>query len=176
LRFGTKNLTESQKKELIVKSIMETIDQHGLRNVIKNKLTEQDVNDGAQMKYDGIALKILGMIDKAFSSMDPRTFMTNFEMIGRAIKMIPSSGAGKQVYSSLLKLVQTSPKTKSLFGSNYNTVMELIETEFSQPSLRDPSITNAITGQDKWLQSYSSILRQYNKNEVVSMSSSRVEG
>ncbi len=41
LRFGVKNLTESQKKELIVKSIMETIDQHGLRNVIKNKLTEQ---------------------------------------------------------------------------------------------------------------------------------------
>jgi len=44
LRFGVKNLTESAKKELIVKSIMETIDQHGLRNVIKNKLTEQDPN------------------------------------------------------------------------------------------------------------------------------------
>jgi hypothetical protein len=41
LRFGTKNLSESAKKDLIVKSIMETIDQHGLRREIKRKLSEQ---------------------------------------------------------------------------------------------------------------------------------------
>ncbi len=40
LRFSTKNLSESARKELVVKSIMETIDQHGLRNVIKRRLTE----------------------------------------------------------------------------------------------------------------------------------------
>jgi hypothetical protein len=44
LRFGVKNLTESQKKELIVKSIMETIDQHGLHYDIQHRLMEQDPN------------------------------------------------------------------------------------------------------------------------------------
>lgn len=43
LRFGVKNLTESQQRELVVKSIMETIDQHGLRNVIYRRLTEQKI-------------------------------------------------------------------------------------------------------------------------------------
>jgi hypothetical protein len=41
LRFATKNLSESAKKDLIVKSIMETIDQHGLHREVRTKLTEQ---------------------------------------------------------------------------------------------------------------------------------------
>lgn len=41
LRFGTKNLSESAKQELVVKSIMETINQHGLSSVIRKKLAEQ---------------------------------------------------------------------------------------------------------------------------------------
>jgi hypothetical protein len=41
LRFGTKNLTETAKKELVLKSIIETIDQHGLRKEVRNALTEQ---------------------------------------------------------------------------------------------------------------------------------------
>jgi hypothetical protein len=40
MRFGTKNLSESAQKELVLKSIMETINQHGLSNVIRKKLTE----------------------------------------------------------------------------------------------------------------------------------------
>ena len=43
-RFGTKNLTESAKKKLIVKSIMETINQHGLYEAVKSALNENDVN------------------------------------------------------------------------------------------------------------------------------------
>lgn len=41
LRFGTKNLSNSAKQELVVTAIMETINQHGLGNVIKKKLAEQ---------------------------------------------------------------------------------------------------------------------------------------
>jgi len=40
-RFGTKNLTESAKKKLIVKSIMETINQHGLQEAVKSALNEE---------------------------------------------------------------------------------------------------------------------------------------
>ncbi len=41
LRFGTKNLSERQERELVVKSIMETIDQHGLHGEVRNRLIEQ---------------------------------------------------------------------------------------------------------------------------------------
>jgi len=41
MRFGTKNLSEAAKKELVLKSIMETIDQHGLQKEVRNALTEQ---------------------------------------------------------------------------------------------------------------------------------------
>jgi len=42
MRFGTKNLTESAKKELVLKSIIETIDQHGLQLEVRQALTEAD--------------------------------------------------------------------------------------------------------------------------------------
>lgn len=42
LRFGTKNLNEWQQRELIVKSIMETINNNGLHGEIRKRLTEAD--------------------------------------------------------------------------------------------------------------------------------------
>lgn len=41
LRFGTKNLSERQERELVVKSIMETINQHGLHGEVRRRLMEQ---------------------------------------------------------------------------------------------------------------------------------------
>ena len=41
LRFGTKNISGCAKRELVVKSIMETINQHGVGNDIRRKLSEQ---------------------------------------------------------------------------------------------------------------------------------------
>ena len=42
IRFGTKNLSESAQKELIVKSIMQTINEHGLQSAVRRSLlTEQ---------------------------------------------------------------------------------------------------------------------------------------
>jgi hypothetical protein len=48
MRFGTKNLTEAAKKELVLKSIMETIDQHGLRKAVRRALSEQQPDTGAK--------------------------------------------------------------------------------------------------------------------------------
>lgn len=50
LRFGTKNLSESQQKELTLKSIMKTIREHGLTESVKSLLSE------AVIKYDSKAL------------------------------------------------------------------------------------------------------------------------
>lgn len=59
LRFGTKNLSESQQKQLIVKSIMETIDQNGLRSEIRRKLNEQSgsVPESITINYDNGMLR-----------------------------------------------------------------------------------------------------------------------
>ena len=50
LRFGTKNLSDSQQKQLIVKSIMETINQNGLSYEIRKRLSEQNLLSEATLK------------------------------------------------------------------------------------------------------------------------------
>lgn len=49
LRFGTKNLSESARRELVLKSIMETINEHGLHNAVRRSLMEQVGQDPAWM-------------------------------------------------------------------------------------------------------------------------------
>jgi hypothetical protein len=44
IRFGTKNLSERQERELVVKAIMETINQHGLHGEVRSRLiAEQSI-------------------------------------------------------------------------------------------------------------------------------------
>jgi len=43
LRFGTKNLSESMKKSLVVESIMQTINEHGLQNAVYRRLLTEAV-------------------------------------------------------------------------------------------------------------------------------------
>ena len=51
MRFGTKNLTEAAKKELTLKSILETIDQYGLQKEVRKALAEQIAgNDPSWLK------------------------------------------------------------------------------------------------------------------------------
>ena len=50
LRFGTKNLSVAQQKQLIVKSIMETINQNGLSYEIRKQLREQNLLSEATLK------------------------------------------------------------------------------------------------------------------------------
>lgn len=137
-----------------------------LTRIVRRVIKEQETS-GEALKYDGIALKILGMLDKSINRLG-----TDPDMIADAIKMIPQSGDGKRVYDSLLKLVQKGQKTKDAFGRNFDTVMDLIQIDFSKIDLREPSGSS----NDVWLNSYSSILKQYNKNELPSTTSSHMEG
>ena len=60
LRFGTKNLSESQKKELTLKSIMKTIKEHGLTESVKRLLSEA-------IKFEPNALnKWINSVDQAY--------------------------------------------------------------------------------------------------------------
>ena len=50
LRFGTKNLSEAAQRELVLKSIMETINEHGLHSSVRRYLMEQVKEDPAWLK------------------------------------------------------------------------------------------------------------------------------
>ena len=142
LRFGTKNLTPNQQRELVAKSIMETINQHGLANVIKKKLTEQSLSpaelkasgmDGGTMKQigavdkqlgtsqknTGVAQKIAGQLMSALSGADSE------EEVLTALQMIPKYG-GQKIYDSLIWVLKNNKNIKSKFGKNYNLVSSMI--------------------------------------------------
>lgn len=64
LRFGTKNLSESQKKELTLKSIMKTIKEHGLTESVKSLLSEA-------IKFEPNALnKWINSVDQAYDKQN----------------------------------------------------------------------------------------------------------
>ena len=119
MRFGTKNLTEAAKKELTLKSILETIDQYGLRTEVRKALAEAAIPEGAKVNVDspskgnitvpvptdsatvGAARKIIGTIMKQTSGID------NNKAIQQAVYSIKSPA----IYYVCLYLVA---KSKSL--------------------------------------------------------------
>ena len=52
LRFGTKNLSEGAKRNLVLESVMETIKEHGLHNEVKRRLNEGSAADKAKLLYN----------------------------------------------------------------------------------------------------------------------------
>jgi len=135
MRFGTKNLTEAAKKELVLKSIMETIDQHGLRKEVRNALTEAPTAAMADPNL-GLAQKIVGMIWTAMSGLG-----TNNEKVLQAVMMIKD----KAIYDSVLKIVRTSTKIKTEFGKNFPTVGAWIATDMQEYGPDDMGAIDAKT-------------------------------
>ena len=119
MRFGTKNLTEAAKKELTLKSILETIDQYGLQREVRKALAEQaDPNLG-------LAQKIVGMIWTAISGMG-----TDDPKVLKAVLMIKT----KDIYNSVVTILKTSPKIKAEFGRNFPTVGDWLSTDMRRYS------------------------------------------
>lgn len=54
LRFGTKNLSEGAKRNLVLESVMQTIKEHGLYNEVKRRLMEFAAGKDAQSIKDGL--------------------------------------------------------------------------------------------------------------------------
>ena len=52
LRFGTKNLSEVAKRELVLKSVMETINEHGLHRAVRQRLTEAGAPSNKTYAFD----------------------------------------------------------------------------------------------------------------------------
>jgi len=141
LRFGTKNLSEWQQRELIVKSIMETINQHGLHGDVRNRLMEQSPKKGAvvdimhpskgSIKYPvptdsgnvGKAMKIIGQLLKAMVGVG-----TDNKLVQTAVYSIKDMNT----YASVLWRVQHSTMIKSEYGENFNLIGTFISTDWTK--------------------------------------------
>jgi hypothetical protein len=109
MRFGTKNLTEAAKKDLVVKSIMETIEQHGLYLEVRKALTEADApKPGFAFPYDTkfkdvekLGVKVKGRID------DPET--GGFEEYGPFVVQSPTSlTEASTILQEIIKILGTT--------------------------------------------------------------------
>jgi hypothetical protein len=166
LRFGTKNLSEAAQRELILKSIMETIDAHGLHGAVRQHLMET-VPD---KKYLGYAKKIAGMLMTALGGADDEDGVTT------ALKLIKTYG-GQPVYDNLIYVLKTSPNIKKQFGKNYKLVSSMIaDGGISQMDLgyddgtaapRQNPLKGLGLGIDRdYIDKYKEILQTYNTNET----------
>jgi len=139
LRFGVKNLSESNKRKLTLESVLETIKDYGLEKEVKKALTEQGQQSLAKKIFEQIAAAMQG------------AGTTESEIL-KAVKRIDS----KATYQELLNMVKEA---------GYNTVMAWIETDHTKQTRGMVDIT----GDKKWLQAYSKVLKRWNSNEFMNV-------
>ena len=166
LRFGTKNLSEAAQRELVLKSVIETINEHGLHNAVRRHLMEQGKPDP---NYLGYAKKIAGQLMTALGGADDE------DGVLAALKSIKTYG-GQPVYDNLLQLVKTSPKIKSQFGKNFKLVSSMIadggisQMDLGYDDATSSPVKNPLQGKGlgidrDYIIKFEEILQQYNPNE-----------
>ena len=106
LRFGTKNLSESAQRELVLKSIMETINENGLHNAIKRRLAEAAIaEDPAWLKtakdklmeentYPYLSIGIIG-VGKSYVTPSNMMFTSLYPGVGRKIGFVAKGATWK---------------------------------------------------------------------------------
>ena len=122
LRFGTKNLSETQREKLTEQ--LQLIDTPEFQQRLGS--IEKDL--GTSVKYQGIATKIAGLLITALSGIDDEAAVLT------ALQMIPKNG-GQPVYNALIWVLKNNRNIKSKFGKNYNLVSTMIKDNgISKPS------------------------------------------
>jgi hypothetical protein len=189
MRFGTKNLTEAAKKELTLKSILETIDQYGLRTEVRKALAEAAIPEGAKVNVDspskgnitvpvptdsatvGAARKIIGTIMKQTSGID------NNKAIQQAVYSIKSPA----IYYVCLYLVAKSQNVKSHYGFNFSTVGNMLGQDMTFAAgqrgqghigttvdVDSPgAMISKLTGYEGMYRDIERHLQQFNKDEYI---------
>lgn len=133
LRFGTKNLSEAAQRELTLKSIMETIDAHGLRNEVRRRLTEADAPTDPNATVSVPA--------SPMSDVDPG-FKRNADYQVLVKQSNTSLGEASKILGTMLKLVgqgngegqQMIQQIKSITANNYPAILWKVKygTTFKQ--------------------------------------------
>lgn len=153
LRFGVKNLTESQKRALTLKSIMETIDAHGLRNEVRTALTEADAPKDANAV---IAIRIGDINNSGYKlhpdsneilvMQSPTSISEASTILGGIMKLVGQGNAEspqmislvkkitKNNYPAILWKVRYGSTFKSNTGANYETVCDWLSKSVDKPA------------------------------------------
>lgn len=116
LRFGTKNLSEGAKQNLVLESVMETIKEHGLHNEVKRRLNEGATVDAtAQGLYD--AKGILNDNETAVAAELASIKDANqYNLVNAALKKLTS---GKGVFAWIGSFIQgTDLNAKNYKGTS----------------------------------------------------------
>ena len=163
LRFGTKNLSEVQKKKLTEQSVGADLKASGWSGKDIKRVGVLDKQGGVGQKNLGIAMKIAGQIMGATRG----AFNHDPNKIASALKLIKQNG-GKTVYDSLLWYVSESADFKQKEGQNFPLVIQWIGDYFGKQTT---SYDEEPSSSQKWLQAYESILQVYNRNEISSLKS-----
>jgi hypothetical protein len=110
-----------------------------LARIVKRVINETEAASGKNDPNLGLAQKIVGTIWKAMSGMG-----TDDQGVLNGVLMIKS----KAIYDSVLNMVKTSPKIKTEYGRNFNTVGDWISTDMASYDREDAlsldKATNAI--------------------------------
>ena len=166
-RYGTKNLSEAEQTKLIIRSIMETIDQHGLYKVINNKLTEQSQNAKA------VAGQIIQELAAALIGMggDDEQGVLN------ALKKIRN----QEIYDNLMFNISKGSFVRDKWGKNYDSVTDLIKAGGISKSGKElgHSTSNPISKlgmgwtDEEWTPKFRNILKNFEPNASFTEKPSR---
>lgn len=166
-RYGTKNLSEAEQTKLIIRSIMETIDQHGLYKVINNKLTEQSQNAVA------VANQIIQELAAALIGMggDDEQGVLN------ALKKIRN----QEIYDKLMFNISKGSFVRDKWGKNYDSVTDLIKAGGISKSGKEMgySTSNPISKlgmgwtDEEWTPKFRNILKKFEPNASFTEKPSR---
>ena len=127
LRFGTKNLSEGAKRNLVLESVMETIIEHGLRYEVKRRLmlefaggkTAQEIKDGL---WDAFS---------SFGKSDLLEVVNNLQYIQtagefNAVNTIMFDSEGQGIISAIAEYCPGTELAEIPTGKNTNILDEMV--------------------------------------------------
>jgi hypothetical protein len=189
LRFGTKNLSEAAQRELVLKSVMETINEHGLHNAVRSRLMEQTPKEGATVP---VVSPSKGAINAPVPT-DSKTLGEASRIIGELMKAMKGAAtddtaASKAIYSintpqlyyAVLWKLKYSTNVKATMGYNYNLVGDFLSTDMTfaggtrstkfgdagNPS-SPGALIQSLLGTTSQYRDYERHLQQFNENEEI---------
>ena len=143
LRFGTKNLSQASKRELVLKSIMETINEHGLHEHVKYRLMEQDP-DPESTKMTNTLQTLLGNIAKTANALYPnlvrspkleqtQTHWTigGYEVMPRTFVWPNDVTKGKVTYLKAVRNINAAASSNPTISQQWVSCTPLINSTFN---------------------------------------------
>jgi len=160
LRFGTKNLNEWQQRELIVKSIMETINQNGLHSEIRRNLISEQADPAQnatigiwsyQVSYrvakdaKGYTAKDTKDRDKVFIYQNKTSMSEAKQILGSLISVLKKDTDGSKTlaimkkitttnYPAILWRVRYGTSFKNTVGYNFSGLGNWLSKHFEAPA------------------------------------------